>query len=138
MGLKLMEYRSAVIGGVMGIKRLPGGGTRIRSVCPQDAGGAAPQESPVAERHSRPVFTEPFARRGPRRSSVSARTAEAIIRNKLTAFNTGVAPSRIRPYIMTVKRRIRADQHQGGVEVRERHQEGDRGGTQQRGPQIRQ
>ena len=38
MGLKLMEYRAAVIGGVMGIKRRPDGGTRIRSVCPQDAG----------------------------------------------------------------------------------------------------
>jgi signal transduction histidine kinase len=38
MGLKLMEYRSAVIGGSMGIKRLPSGGTRIHSVCPQDAG----------------------------------------------------------------------------------------------------
>jgi signal transduction histidine kinase len=37
MGLKLMEYRSAVIGGVMKIKRLPNGGTRIRSVCPQHA-----------------------------------------------------------------------------------------------------
>jgi len=35
MGIKLMEYRSAVIGGVMKIKRLPGGGTRIRCVCPQ-------------------------------------------------------------------------------------------------------
>ena len=40
MGLKLMEYRSAVIGGVMRIKRLPGGGTRIRTVCRQDAGAA--------------------------------------------------------------------------------------------------
>ena len=40
MGLKLMEYRSAVIGGVMRIKRLPAGGTRIRSVCPQDAGAS--------------------------------------------------------------------------------------------------
>lgn len=40
MGLKLMEYRSAVIGGVMRIKRLADGGTRIRSVCPQDAGTA--------------------------------------------------------------------------------------------------
>jgi two-component system, LuxR family, sensor kinase FixL len=40
MGLKLMEYRSAVIGGVMKIKRLPGGGTRIHSVCPQDGGAA--------------------------------------------------------------------------------------------------
>jgi len=32
MGLKLMEYRCAVIGGVMKIKRLPDGGTRIRCV----------------------------------------------------------------------------------------------------------
>jgi signal transduction histidine kinase len=38
MGLKLMEYRSAVIGGVFKIKRLPDGGTRIRSVSPQDGG----------------------------------------------------------------------------------------------------
>ena len=38
MGLKLMQYRCAVIGGVMRIKRLPQGGTRIRSICPQDAG----------------------------------------------------------------------------------------------------
>jgi signal transduction histidine kinase len=37
MGLKLMEYRSAVIGGVMTIKNLPKGGTRVRSVCPQAA-----------------------------------------------------------------------------------------------------
>ena len=37
-----------------------------------------------------------------RRSSVSASTADAIIRNRLTAFSTGVAPSRIRPYIITV------------------------------------
>jgi two-component system CheB/CheR fusion protein len=37
MGLKLMEYRSAVIGGVMTVKRLPRGGTRVRSVCPQAA-----------------------------------------------------------------------------------------------------
>lgn len=35
MGLKLMQYRSAMIGGVMRIKRLPQGGTRIHSVCPQ-------------------------------------------------------------------------------------------------------
>jgi PAS domain S-box-containing protein len=35
MGLKLMEYRCAVIGGVMKIKRLPDGGTRIRCVCQQ-------------------------------------------------------------------------------------------------------
>jgi signal transduction histidine kinase len=45
MGLKLMEYRSAVIGGVMGIKRRPDGGTRIHSVCPQDAGAARFQEN---------------------------------------------------------------------------------------------
>ncbi|GAC1330555.1 MAG: hypothetical protein NVSMB15_04200 [Steroidobacteraceae bacterium] len=38
MGLKLMQYRCAVIGGVMRIKRLPQGGTRIRCICPQDAG----------------------------------------------------------------------------------------------------
>src|SRR5882672_9510375 len=40
--------------------------------------------------------------RDPPRSSVSARPADASIRNRLTAFNTGLAPSRIRPYIMTV------------------------------------
>jgi signal transduction histidine kinase len=45
MGLKLMEYRAAVIGGVMGIKRRPDGGTRIRSVCPQDAGAARFREN---------------------------------------------------------------------------------------------
>ncbi len=35
---------------------------------------------------------------------VSASTAELTISSKLTAFNTGVAPSRMRPYIITVKR----------------------------------
>lgn len=40
MGLKLMEYRSAVIGGVLKIKRRPAGGTRVHSVCPQDGGAA--------------------------------------------------------------------------------------------------
>jgi two-component system sensor kinase FixL len=40
MGLKVMEYRCAVIGGVLGIKRRPGGGTRVHSVCPQSAGAA--------------------------------------------------------------------------------------------------
>jgi hypothetical protein len=40
-----MEYRAAVIGGVMGIKRRPDGGTRIRSVCPQDAGAARFREN---------------------------------------------------------------------------------------------
>jgi PAS domain S-box-containing protein len=38
MGIKLMEYRTAMVGGVMRIKRLPNGGTRIHSICPQDAG----------------------------------------------------------------------------------------------------
>ncbi len=42
MGLKLMEYRSAVVGGVLKIKRLPDGGTRIRCVCPQ---GSARRDS---------------------------------------------------------------------------------------------
>jgi hypothetical protein len=36
------------------------------------------------------------------RISVSASSAEASIRNRLTALSTGVAPSRMRPYIMTV------------------------------------
>ncbi len=40
--------------------------------------------------------------RGPRRSRVNASMVEANIKNKLTAFSTGVAPSRMRPYIMTV------------------------------------
>jgi len=46
MGLKLMEYRTAVIGGVMRIKRLPCGGTRIRSVCPQDPAGSRLKKRP--------------------------------------------------------------------------------------------
>jgi len=50
MGLKLMEYRSAVIGGVMKIKRLPKGGTRIRSVCPQHAGGTRFRQGHDAQR----------------------------------------------------------------------------------------
>ena len=37
-----------------------------------------------------------------RRISTKAISAEATIRNRLTAFNTGLAPSRIRPYIMMV------------------------------------
>ena len=36
MGLKLMHYRSAMIGGVTKVKRLRRGGTRIHSICPQD------------------------------------------------------------------------------------------------------
>jgi hypothetical protein len=39
MGIKLMEYRTAMVGGTMRVKRLPNGGTRIHSVCRQDAGG---------------------------------------------------------------------------------------------------
>ena len=33
----------------------------------------------------------------------SASRLEANIRNRLTAFSTGVAPSRMRPYIITVR-----------------------------------
>jgi PAS domain S-box-containing protein len=40
MGLKLMRYRCAMIGGVMRVKRMPCGGTRIHSVCPQDFAAA--------------------------------------------------------------------------------------------------
>src|SRR6267142_6470616 len=40
--------------------------------------------------------------RDPQRIRVSASAADASIRNRLTAFNTGPAPSRIRPYIMIV------------------------------------
>ncbi|HSY95833.1 MAG TPA: PAS domain-containing protein [Steroidobacteraceae bacterium] len=40
MGLKLMRYRCAMIGGVMRVKRMPRGGTRIHSVCPQDFAAA--------------------------------------------------------------------------------------------------
>jgi signal transduction histidine kinase len=40
MGLKIMEYRIAMIGGVMQIKGLPIGGTRLRAVCPHRIGGA--------------------------------------------------------------------------------------------------
>jgi signal transduction histidine kinase len=47
MGLKLMEYRCAVIGGVMKIKRLPDGGTRIRCVC-QQGPARLKQASPAA------------------------------------------------------------------------------------------
>ncbi len=38
MGLKLMQYRAAVIGGAMRIKPARDGGTRIRCICPQNAG----------------------------------------------------------------------------------------------------
>ena len=40
MGLKIMEYRAAMMGGVMQIKRVPNGGTSLRSICPQIAGRA--------------------------------------------------------------------------------------------------
>ena len=51
MGLKLMQYRSAMIGGVMRIKRLPQGGTRIHSVCPQDFAAAGfPQDHDAQHR----------------------------------------------------------------------------------------
>ena len=36
------------------------------------------------------------------RNSVKASKADATIRNRLTALSTGVAPSRMRPYIITV------------------------------------
>jgi PAS domain S-box-containing protein len=57
MGLKLMEYRCGVIGGVMKIKRLPDGGTRIRCVCQQ---GPARRDSltPQASRAARPAGAE--------------------------------------------------------------------------------
>jgi two-component system CheB/CheR fusion protein len=51
MGLKLMEYRSAVIGGVMTVKRMPKGGTRVRSVCPQAAVAPRVRQHP----NTRPV-----------------------------------------------------------------------------------
>jgi PAS domain S-box-containing protein len=40
MGLKIMEYRATMVGGVVRIERLPNGGTRIRSVCPHVAAAA--------------------------------------------------------------------------------------------------
>ena len=40
MGLRLMHYRCAMIGGVMRIKRMPRGGTRIHSVYPQNFAAA--------------------------------------------------------------------------------------------------
>ena len=40
--------------------------------------------------------------RAPRAHEPNASNAEANIRNRLTALSTGLAPSRIRPYIMTV------------------------------------
>ena len=41
MGLKIMEYRAAVIGGVFAVKRMPRGGTRVHSVCKNGARYAA-------------------------------------------------------------------------------------------------
>jgi signal transduction histidine kinase len=40
MGLKIMEYRAAMIGGDMQIRRVPNGGTSLRCICPLIAGGA--------------------------------------------------------------------------------------------------
>jgi PAS domain S-box-containing protein len=50
MGLKLMRYRCAMIGGVMRIKRMPRGGTRIHSVCPQDFAAAGFPKDHEAQR----------------------------------------------------------------------------------------
>ena len=50
MGLKLMRYRCAMIGGVMKIKRMPRGGTRIHSVCPQDVAAAGLPKDQEAQR----------------------------------------------------------------------------------------
>lgn len=50
MGLKLMRYRCAMIGGAMGIKRMPRGGTRIHSVCPQDVAAAGFPKAHEAQR----------------------------------------------------------------------------------------
>jgi signal transduction histidine kinase len=50
MGLKLMHYRSAMIGGVMRIKRMPRGGTRIHSICPQDFAAAGFPKDHEAQR----------------------------------------------------------------------------------------
>src|SRR2546430_17189703 len=44
----------------------------------------------------------PPASRVGRRRRTSAISADAAIRNRLTALSTGLAPSRILPYIMTV------------------------------------
>ena len=40
MGLKIMEYRAAMIGGVVQIQRLPNGGTRVRGICPKIVGAS--------------------------------------------------------------------------------------------------
>src|SRR5947207_1370798 len=48
------------------------------------------------------VRAQPPAPRVGRRNRTSAISADATIRNRLTAFSTGLAPSRIRPYIMIV------------------------------------
>jgi two-component system, LuxR family, sensor kinase FixL len=42
LGLKIMEYRAAVIGGAMHIKRLRHGGTRVRIICPRISADAGP------------------------------------------------------------------------------------------------
>jgi signal transduction histidine kinase len=45
MGLKIMEYRAGMIGGVVQIKRLPNGGTRVRGICPQRIAEASSEGS---------------------------------------------------------------------------------------------
>ena len=40
MGLKIMEYRAAMIGGAMRIRRVPNGGTSLRCICPLIGDGA--------------------------------------------------------------------------------------------------
>src|SRR5215472_8137962 len=55
----------------------------------------------MARRPSQRVYPDGWL--FPRRMRVSASSAEAVMRKRLTAFNTGVAPSRIRPYIMMVR-----------------------------------
>jgi PAS domain S-box-containing protein len=41
LGLKIMEYRAAMIGGVIQIKSLPNGGTQLRGICPQNTGAVS-------------------------------------------------------------------------------------------------
>jgi signal transduction histidine kinase len=40
VGLEIMRYRSSLIGAAMRIKNLPGGGTRLRIVCPHESAGS--------------------------------------------------------------------------------------------------
>ena len=58
-------------------------------------------------------------------TAIVASPPATSIRSRLTALTAGVAPSRIWPYMYTGKRRLRADQHQGRVEVLKGHKERD-------------